>query len=205
MSTNQTVQKRNAIEKPTETEQPMETHETRSDKKDRFVETRAERNQKLNEKYEQFCNLYEKGDEERRKLIKKLEKYANEPKKAVPSRFDHIEANINVLMFGFETLKKQSEESSVRSTETSKQFDTFKEQLTETVNGCVNRINTAEENYAAIQKVLDEKEQEMAEVKKQLHDQERQIELLKGLIDDQRKMMDLLIQFNMKPVDDQPF
>jgi chromosome segregation ATPase len=205
MTNIQSVQQKNAIEKPVETNQPMEKRETRSDKKDRFVESKAERDRKLNEKYEQFCNLYEKGKEERRKLIKKLERYANEPKKVVPSRFDHIEANINVLMFGFETLRKQSEESSVRSTETSKQFDTFKEQLTETVNGCVNRINTAEEKYAAIQKTLNEKEREMAEVKMQLLDQECQIKLLKALIDDQRKMMDLLIQFDMKPVNDQPF
>ena len=52
-----------------------------------------------------------------------------------PNRFEVIESNLSVLTFGFDTIKKQSDESITKSNKTAKRFNIFKDQITEMMNG----------------------------------------------------------------------
>lgn len=110
---------------------------------------------------------------------------------APPTRFDKLEASLSVLTFGFNTVRKQSDDADVKVNETIENVNIFKEQITELINGYVKRIDEAEQKGFDAQNALREREHELIEVKGQLRKQEREIEMLKRMIAEQREMMAL--------------
>ena len=112
------------------------------------------------------------------------------PQKSL-SRFDKLEASLSVLTFGFDTVRKQSDDATVKTNEAIKNVNIFKEQVTELINGYVKRIAEAEQKGLEAQKALREREHELFEVKRQLHKQEQEIEMLKHMLSEQREMMAL--------------
>ncbi len=113
-----------------------------------------------------------------------------------PNRFEVIESNLSVLTFGFDAIKKQSDESAAKSNKTAKRFDVFKEQITEMMNGYVRRISEAEQKGIEVQEALAERERELFEVKGQLRKQEKEIETLKRMLNEQREMMEMYASIN---------
>ena len=113
-----------------------------------------------------------------------------------PDRFEAIESNLSVLTFGFDAIKKQSDEATSKSNKTAKRFNTFKDQITEMMNGYVRRISEAEQKGIEVQEALAERDRELFEVKGQLRKQEKEIETLKRMLNEQRETMELYMQFN---------
>lgn len=113
-----------------------------------------------------------------------------------PDRFEVIESNLSVLTFGFDTIKKQSDEATAKSNKTAKRFNTFKDQITEMMNCYVRRISEAEQKGIEVQEVLAERERELFEVKGQLRKQEKEIETLKRMLNEQREMMEMYASIN---------
>lgn len=118
-----------------------------------------------------------------------------------PNRFEVIESNLSVLTFGFDAIKKQSDESVAKSNKTAKRFNTFKGQITEMMNGYVRRISEAEQKGIDVQEALAERERELFEVKGQLRKQEKEIETLKRMLNEQREMMEMYASINSMNLD----
>ena len=140
-------------------------------------------------RFDEICKRNEKAWE---RCITHIDDLAKRPKSPVPpSRFDTVEAGLSVLTFGFDAVRKQSDDTTMKTNETIKDIEAFKEQVTELVDGYVKRIDEAEQKGLEAQVSLRQRERELIEVKGQLHKQEKEIEMLKLMLNEQRKMMEM--------------
>ncbi len=144
-----------------------------------------------------FDEICKRNETARNRCIAHIDELAKRPKSPVPSsRFDTIEASLGVLTFGFDAIKKQSDDTAMKTNETIKDVNTFKEQITELVNGYVKRIDEAEQKGFEAQEALMQRERELIEVKRQLRKQETEIEMLKHMISEQKEILMLYMDLH---------
>ena len=114
------------------------------------------------------------------------------------TRFDKLEASLSVLTFGFDAIRKRCDDTAVKANKTIDNVNTFKEQITELINGYVKRIDEAERKELETQNALRERERELFDVKRRLGKQEQEIELLKLMIE---RVMDATPEFMVEHVE----
>ena len=133
---------------------------------------------------------YEKAKVERQKQEKeRIKRKAGKEK-----RLSEIEAKINIMFYGFENVKKVSDESMNRVNETYRIVESIEERMDMVLNETILMRENSEAKDAEIVKLHD-----------RINRQDKEIEILKGLIRDQQRMLELYMQFNAKSLNDRPF
>ena len=110
----------------------------------------------------------------------KQEKERAERKEAKEKRLSEIESKINVMFYGFENVKKSSDESIHKV-----------DSIAERVDGILNKVTTMREECEA-------KNAEILRLHSRINQQDKEIEMLKLMIADQNRMIELCMQFNTK-------
>ena len=115
----------------------------------------------------------------------------NAPKE---KRLSEIEAKINIMFYGFENIKKASDESINKVNENTKMIDSIAE-----------RMNVTLSETAIIRKKCEAKNMEILMLQSRINQQDKEIEVLKRMISEQKRMLELYMHFNSKHADDIPY
>lgn len=117
----------------------------------------------------------------------KQAKERTERKEAKEKRLADIEAKISVMFYGFENVKKASDESMNKVNENTKTIDSIAERMDVILNEAV-----------IMHEECKAKDAEILMLHSRINQQDKEIEILKRMIADQKKMLEVYMQFNSK-------
>jgi predicted RNase H-like nuclease (RuvC/YqgF family) len=108
----------------------------------------------------------------------KQEKERSERKAAKEKRLSEIEAKLNVMFYGFENVKKASDE------------------LINKVDSITDRMETVLNDVVMMREECEAKDAEILQLHSRLNQQEKEIETLKRMLNEQREMMEMYADIN---------
>ena len=115
----------------------------------------------------------------------KQAKEREERKAAKEKRLNAIEAKLDIVLFGFEHVKKLAEESTNNVNENG-----------DTVKQISDRMDTVLQEAVIMRENCETKDAEILMLHDRVNRQEKEIEVLKSMIREQARMLELYMQFN---------
>ena len=132
--------------------------------------------ERIKETAKQNHEACEKAKLERRKQ----ENDRAERKAAKEKRLSEVEAKVNVMFYGFENIKKASDESINK------------------VDSMAERMDFVLNEFTIMREECETKDAEIMQLHSRINQQDKEIEMLKSMIAEQKRMLELYIQFNVK-------